>query len=106
MYLVRRVCKTKPQSEWQVAAVLGRICKAYEDNGRDKAIISVGGRGLPGESQVIAEWTQDTIEPNWASNVPASVRDDNAELQSLITEYLIEFYEVATVEKLAERGLA
>jgi hypothetical protein len=37
--------------------------------------------------------------------VPASVRDDNAKLQSLILEYLIDFYEVVTDEKMKERGL-
>ncbi len=105
MYLVRRIARTKPQTEWEVAAILRRICNAYEENGRSEATIMVGGRGLPGESQVIAEWTQETIEPNWVSNVPASVRDDNAKLQSLILEYLIEFYEVVTDGKMKERGL-
>ena len=105
MYLVRRIARTKPQTEWEVAAILRRICDAYEENGRSKATIMVGGRGLPGESQVIAEWTQDTIEPNWVTNVPASVREDNAKLQSLILEYPIEFYEVVTDEKMKERGL-
>ena len=106
MYLVRRIARTEPRTEWEVAALLTKICEAYEENGRSKAQIYIGGRGLPGESQVIAEWTQDAIEPNWISKVPASVGENNAKLQEMIKEYPIEFYEVVTPEKLQERGLA
>ncbi len=106
MYLVRRIARTEPRTEWEVAALLAKICEAYEDNGRSKAQIYIGGRGLPGESQVIAEWTQDAIEPNWISKVPASVAENNSKLQKMIKDYPIEFYEVVTPEKLQERGLA
>ena len=61
MYLVRRVCKTKPGQAWAVAGYLAKICEAYEENGRDKARIYIEGQGLPGTpNRVYAEWTQDS----------------------------------------------
>ncbi len=107
MYLVRRVCKTKPGQSWAVAGYLAKICEAYEDGGRDKARIYIGGQGLPGTpNMVYAEWTQDSIEPNWFSKVPQTVREYNPKMQELLEEYLLEIYEVATSDKLAERGVA
>jgi hypothetical protein len=38
--------------------------------------------------------------------VPKSVFEDNPKLQALLTSFEIEFYEVATPEKLQERGVA
>ena len=107
MYLVRRVCKTKPGQAWAVAGYLAKICEAYEENGRDKAQIYIGGQGLPGTpNMVYAEWTQNAIEPNWFSKIPQGVREYNPKLQELLDEYLLEIYEVATPEKLVERGVA
>ena len=107
MYMVRRVCKTKPGQAWAVAGYLAKICEAYEENGRDKAQIYIGGQGLPGTpNMVYAEWTQNAIEPNWFSKIPQGVRDYNPKLQELLDEYLLEIYEVATPEKLVERGVA
>lgn len=103
MYLIRRVAKTQPNKAWQVAGYLAKICAAYEEGGRDKARIYVGS-GLPGDQNVAyAEWTQDRIEPN--RNVPKAVFSLHREMQSMLTSYDIEFYEVATAEKLAERGM-
>jgi hypothetical protein len=107
MYLVRRVCKTKPGQAWAVAGYLAKICEAYEANGRDKARIYIEGQGLPGTpNRVYAEWTQDAIEPNWFSKVPQTVREYNPKMQELLDEYLLEIFEVATAEKLVERGVA
>ena len=107
MYLVRRVCKTKPGQAWAVAGYLAKICEAYEENGRDKARIYIEGQGLPGTpNRVYAEWTQDSIEPNWFSKIPPAVREYNPQLQGLLDEYLLEIFEVATAEKLVERGVA
>ena len=47
---------------------------------------------------------QATIEPNWLSQVPEVVRTLNAEMQAQLDSYEIEFYELVTPEKLAERG--
>ena len=107
MYLVRRVCKTKPGQGWAVAGYLAKICEAYEENGRDKAQIYIGGQRLPGTPNVVyAEWTQDTIEPNWPANIPEAVRTFNPLMQQLLDEYLLELYEVATPDKLVQRGVA
>ena len=38
-YMIRRIARTHPSNVWQVAGLLSKICKAYEDNGRDKAQI-------------------------------------------------------------------
>ena len=46
---------------------------------------------------------QETIDANRMPNVPQSVLDANAEMFPLITDYKIEFFEVATEEKFAER---
>ena len=107
MYLVRRVCRTKPGQAWAVAGYLAKICEAYEENGRNKAQIYISGQGLPGTPNVVyAEWTQDTIEPNWPTNIPDAVREFNPRMQQLLDEYLLELYELATLEKLVERGVA
>jgi len=107
MYVIRRVAKTERGQERVVAALLTKICEAYEQAGRSKAQVYIGGRGLPGvPGMVYAQWTQETIEPISPSKVPASVSADNAQLQALLTEYPIEFYELVTPEKIREWGLA
>lgn len=107
MYMIRRVAKTQPGKAWEAAGLLARICAAYEGQGRNKANIFIGGQGLPGEANTVyAEWTQERIEPNRLPNVPKSVFEDNGKLQALLTSFDIEFYELATPEKLQERGVA
>ena len=106
MYLVRRVAKTQPGKAWEVAGYLTKICNAYEENGRSKAQVYISGQGLPGAPNVVyADWTQERIELNVRSNVPASVFTDNAKMQPLLTEFSIEFYEVVTPQKIEDRGL-
>ncbi len=106
MYLIRRIARTQPGKAWEVAGLLSKICAAYEANGRNKAQIFIGGQGLPGEANVVyAEWTQERIEPNRLPNVPKSVFEDNPKLQALLTSFELEFFEVATPEKLQERGV-
>ena len=105
MYLIRRVAKTQPGKSWQVAGYLAKICAAYEEGGRDRARIYVG-NGLPGDQNVAyAEWTQERIEPNPPGNVPKAIFTLHREMMEHVTSYDLEFYEVATAEKLAERGL-
>tara|TARA_B100000586_G_scaffold266189_1_gene238947 strand:- start:4510 stop:4830 length:321 start_codon:yes stop_codon:yes gene_type:complete len=106
MFLIRRVCRVERKDSWQVAKLLTSICAAYEqETDRGKATIYVGGAGTPAEEfTVCAEWQQETIEANRMPNVPDSVLSDNAELFQLISDYKIEFFEVATDEKLAERS--
>lgn len=105
MYVIRRVARTQPGKEWVVAGLLTKICNAYEANGRAKAKVYTG-RGLPGDQNVvIAEWTQDSIEPNHLPSVPKSVFTDNAEMQKLLTSFELEFYELVTPDKLSERDL-
>jgi len=107
MYVLRRVARTQPGKAWEVAGYLSKICEAYETTGRNKAQIYIGGQGLPGTpNTVVAEWTQDSIEPNWPDNIPESVRSDNAKMQSMLTEYPIELFELVTPEKLKQRGVA
>lgn len=106
MYLIRRTIKTKPGKAWQTAGFLKAVCEAYEKNGRNKATVYIG-QGCPGEQDVAyAEWTQETIEPNWFSNIPEAVGTNAAKMRE-ITEgpHTIEFFEIATAEKLTERGL-
>ena len=105
MYVVRRVARTQAGRAWQVAGYLTKICRAYEENGRNKAQIYVG-QGLPGDPDVAyAQWTQERIEPNWRSNLPESVLTDHAKMMEMVKEYTIEFYELVTPEKLKERGV-
>ena len=64
-------------------------------------------QGLPGTPNVAyAEWTQATIEPNRPSQAPDVVRTLNAEMQPQLDSYEIEFYELVTPERLAERGVS
>ena len=106
MYLVRRVAKTQPGKAWEVAGYLTKICNAYEEKGRNKAQVYISGQGLPGTANVVcAEWTQERIEPNVLSQVPATVFSENGKMQPLLTEYSIEFFELVTPEKIEARGL-
>ena len=106
MYMIRRVAKAQPGKVWQVADLLTKICAAYEGEGRPKAQVYVS-QGVPGTPNVAyAEWSQDTIEPNWPSKVPAAVQPLNAEMQAMLNSYEIEFYEMVTPEKLSERGIS
>ena len=107
MYIVRRVAKTLPGKAWEVAGLLNKIVEAYEEAGRTKARIYISGQRTPGHPPTVyAEWTQERIEPTDMSKVPASVRENNAKMQELLTEYSIEFYELVTSEKLRSRGLS
>ena len=105
MFLVRRVCKVERKDAWQVAKLLRDICTAYEnDNGRNSATIYITGTGTPApDITVCAEWLQDTIESDRIPNVPDSVKRANGEMFPLLQAYDIEFHEVATDDKIAER---
>tara|TARA_B100001146_G_scaffold48004_1_gene41466 strand:+ start:560 stop:877 length:318 start_codon:yes stop_codon:yes gene_type:complete len=105
MFLVRRVCRTERVNAWKVADLLSKICNAYEENGRDKATIYIGGAGTPAaEITVCAEWTQETIDANRMPNVPSAVRENAPKLMELIQSYDIEFFEIATKDKIEERA--
>jgi hypothetical protein len=91
-----------------VAGYLTRICRAYESlpQDRDKALIYIGGQGLLGEQNVVyAEWKQERIEPIKHGTAPEAVRTNHAKMAECMEEYIIEFYEVATEEKLKARNL-
>ncbi|MBR96963.1 MAG: hypothetical protein CL887_00505 [Dehalococcoidia bacterium] len=105
MFLVRRICKVERKDSWQVAKLLETICGAYEkETGRSKATIYIAGAGTPAqEIAVFADWEQETIEANRAPNVPSTVHEANVELFSLVKSYEIEFFEIATSEKILER---
>ena len=107
MYLLRRVAKAEQGKVWDVANLMSKICAAYEENGRYKAQVFVA-QGLPGTSNVVyAEWTQESIQPNWPSKVPESVRTLNAQMFPMLTEpWSIEFFELVTPQKLEERNLS
>ena len=107
MYMIRRAVKAKPGKVWEVANQLSKICRAYEEQGRNKAQVYVGGWGLPGTDETVyAEWTQERIEPIAYSKVPKSVFTDHDKMAEMMTDYTIEFYEVVTPEKLQERDLS
>ena len=92
MYLVRRVCRTSPGKARDVAAVLDKICAAYEKNGRSKATIYMGMLG--GDTDVVyCEWMQDSIKPATADEIPASVYTDDAEMRPHLLSYDLEVFE-------------
>ena len=108
MYIIRRVVKTQPGKAMEVARYLTMITQAYEEAGpgRGKAQVYVGGWGLPGVPDVAyAQWTQERIEPIEWGSVPESVWANFAEMQPLLIDYGIEFYELVTPEKLEAMGL-
>jgi hypothetical protein len=109
MFRIRRICKPNSRPDtWKVAGLLKRICAAYEEKGRSPATIYVSGFGTPGaELTVCAEWDQPSIEANLKSNVPDIITSKySAELGSLVASNNIEFYEIATTEKLKLWGEA
>ena len=110
MFLVRRTAILNtiglPSSEaWKAANLLSKVCNAYEDNNdRGKAVVYIGGTSTPGDEIIVcAEWYTDSIEYNDITTVPKTVIQDNTELSQLVKKYTIEFFEVATEEKLAAR---
>jgi len=108
MYVVRRRVMTQPGKAWEVAGYLSKICGAYEElpQGRDGALVYIGGQGLPGEQNVVyAQWLQERIEPIPPGGVPEGVRVNHAKMAEVMTEYTIDLFEVATPEKLKYRGL-
>ena len=104
MFLVRRVCRIENRlNTWKVADLLSKICNDYEEEqGRNKATIYIGGRGTPGQGiTVCAEWIQESLgETNVSSGVPSSVKENSPKLVGLVDSYEIEFYELATREKI------
>ena len=107
MFRLRRVCKPINRSDtWKVAGLLKKICSAYEENGRNPATIYIQGFSTPGEEILVyAEWDQDSIEYNPRAKVPEIIMKEYAkELSSLILSNKIEFYEIATIEKLKQWG--
>lgn len=104
MYLIRRIAKPQPGKAWEVAGYLTKIVEAYEGTGRAKAQVYIGGQGLPGNQAVYADWIQDKIETTDISTVPEAVKTNSAKMFPLVTDYVIEFYEVVTPEKLQIRG--
>ena len=107
MYIIRRVARTLPGKAWEVANYLTKITSAYEEAGRNPAQVYIGGQGVTGTSNVVyAEWMQESIEPTNMETVPDIVRTLNGEMQQLLSEYPIEFYELVTPEKLRSRGLS
>ena len=108
MYVIRRTVKTQPGKAWEVAGYLTKICRAYEkETGRDEAQIFIGGQGLPGEQNIVcAQWTQERIETIVPGGVPEAVRVNHGKMAALMTEYTIDFYELATPDKLEYRGFA
>ena len=56
------------------------------------------------EITVCAEWTQETIDANRMPNVPAAVKENAPKLMELIQSYDIEFFEIATKDKIKERA--
>ena len=106
MYLLRRIARTQPGKAWAVAGYLTKICAAYEQAGRSKSNVYVGSAGLTGSPDTAyAEWTQDTIAPNWRSQIPPAVMENNAPMQQLLTSYELEIYELVTDEKLKDRNI-
>ena len=109
MFRIRRICKPNSRPDtWKVAGLLKRICAAYEEKGRSPATIYVSGFGTPGaELTVCAEWDQPSIEANLKSNVPDIITSKySEELGGIVEKKNIEFYEIATTEKLKLWGEA
>ena len=107
MFKLKRVCKPINRADtWKVAGLLKKTCSAYEENGRNPATIYIQGFSTPGEEIVVyAEWDQESIEYNVRSKVPEVImKQYGKELNNLITSNRIEFYEIATIEKLKQWG--
>ena len=99
MYLIRRVAKTQPGKAKEVAGYLAKITQAYEQAGRSKAMIYIGGWGVPGTPNVVyADWTQERIEQTEMGKVPEAVGTNHAKMAPMLTDYYLEFYEVVTQE--------
>ena len=107
MFLVKRICKTKRENLWEVASLLNKICGEYEDKGRSEATIYISGFSTPAkEYSVTAEWKQESLKPLEFKDVPSQIKSKlSSKLMSMIDFYEIEFHEIVTEKKLAQRNL-
>ena len=98
MYLIRRVWNVKPGATRQVADIVDKIGKAYQDAGqRSETRVYWSGYTVPGPAnKVYMDWTQETIDsPYREGNVSPGTGDLGAQLRELTEESYIEFYEMA-----------
>lgn len=98
MYLIRRVWNVKPSATRQVADIVDKIGKAYQDAGqRSKTRVYWSGYTVPGPAnKVYMDWTQETIDsPYREDNVSPGTGDLGAQLRELTEDSYIEFYEMA-----------
>jgi hypothetical protein len=108
MFRIRRICKPKTRPDtWKIAGILKKVCAEYEQKGRSPATISITGFGTPGSEIIVcAEWDQESIETNPRKDVPEIITNKySKELASLVQSNEIEFYEIATAEKLNQWGV-
>ncbi len=109
MFRIRRIIKPKSRRDtWTIAGILKNVCAEYEKKGRSPATIFIGGFGTPGsEITVSAEWDQESIETNPRKDVPEIIMSKySGELANLVLSNEIEFYEIATEEKLNQWSVA
>ena len=98
MYKIRRVYRTKPGEAENVAKLVYKQAKIYQDAGhRSDFTVSYNGYTLPGETNiVILEWYDDKImSPSRpGNNIPQEVYEPAAQYRPLLESQHIEFYEM------------
>lgn len=98
MYKIRRVYRTNPGEAANVARLVYRQAKIYQDAGhRGEFTVSYNGYTLPGEQNiVILEWQDDKImSPGRPGNeIPKEALEAGAKYRPLIERQHIEFYEM------------
>ncbi len=99
MFLIRRICVAKPWREGEVADLAYRLAKAYEKAGRSECRVYTSGSGTPGPARhVYVDWLTEKIESTIEANIPQEVNEVWEQLEPLLEEYPIEFYEMVKPE--------
>ena len=102
MYKIRRVYRTKPGEASNVAKLVYKQAKIYQESGqRGEFTVSYNGYTLPGEQNiVILEWQDDKIMSPGRSgnNIPAEAMAAGAKYRPLLESQKIEFYEMVDPE--------
>lgn len=103
MFLIRRVCIAKPWKEYEVAELSYKLAKAYEKAGRSECRVYTSGAGTPGPARhVYIDWLTEKIESQISANIPQEVDEVWEQLEPLLEEYPIEFYEMVTAERIPD----
>ncbi|MEZ5175444.1 MAG: hypothetical protein R2823_04480 [Acidimicrobiia bacterium] len=102
MYLVRRIYDIEPGQARKAATLIDRIGNAYEEAGsRSASRVYFNSGTTPGDKNtVVMEWTDPSLRtPYREDRIRADLGDLSTDLNELVIDSRIEFWELMTDDK-------